>query len=458
MIGRVRRLSREYDMLPRGGTVLCAVSGGADSVCMLHLLTGLSEEMGFSVHCAHFNHKLRGAEADRDEAFVRAWCAGRGIPLSVGSADVAALAAQRGRGIEETARAARYEFLERTALETGAVRIATAHTADDNAETVLLHLVRGSGLQGLGGIPPRRGSVVRPLLEVTRRQVEDYCALHGLAYVEDSTNADQTYTRNYLRHRVIPLLEQINPRAVEHMAAAAGKARADHEYLNDLAEEIVSRAYMTAAGLEIEVRELTGQPEPVALRTVRRLMEQAGGGANCTQAHLESVLELCRGKRASGRADLPRLTVRREYDRLVFAHSNAREERANEGIPFREGETEYGSTGWTVSCRRVICPADHEKRAEAYYLSCEKVSGGPVLRPRRPGDHIKLPGRGTKSLKKLMIEEKVPLSRRNCVPVLADEAAVLAVAGFGPDAAVLAAPGEEAFEIIFRKRERNELL
>ena len=451
MIRKLRALSAEYDMLPDGTLVLCAVSGGADSMCLLHLLHTLAPEGGFSLWAAHFNHKLRGAESDRDEEFVRAWCAEWGIPLAVGSGDVQTQAARTGRGIEETARALRYAFLERTAQELGAARIATAHTADDNAETLLFHLVRGSGLQGLTGIPPRRGNVVRPLLTATRAEVEKYCTAHGVAYVEDSTNADENYTRNFLRRRLMPLLEQVNPRAAEHMSAAADRLRADNDCLNALAAQVAAQGNMAPDGLVIEAGLLAQLPDPVAIRAVRQLTEQAGGGKNCTAAHLDALLRLCRSGDPSGRVDLPGLTARRVYGELVL---KAAEEPVSPPppTPVREdGWTVYGDTGWSVTCRQTVCPEKSFKNPDTFYLSRAKIKGALILRPRQTGDAIKLPGRSHKTLKKLFIDEKIPLVRRALLPVLADDTGVLAAASFGPDVSRLAQPGEEAFEIVLKK-------
>jgi tRNA(Ile)-lysidine synthase len=446
-------LSGEYGMLPPGELVLCAVSGGADSMALLHILKTLSGELGFTLRAAHFNHHLRRAESDRDEAFVRERCQDWGVPLTCGGGDVARAARQSGRGIEETARALRYAFLEETADALGATRIATAHSADDNAETLLLHLVRGSGLAGLTGIPPRRGRIVRPLLTTTRREIETYCAQEKIPYVQDSTNADETYTRNFLRLRVLPLLKEINPRAVEHLSAAAGLLRADNDYLNAQARRVADQARERGGELVIEAETLARQPDPVASRAAFLLLERSGGGKNRAAAHSGAILDLCRGRegKPSAQVDLPGVTVCREYDLLVLTP-------AGEGptipasVPVRPGERAVWG-GWRVTCREAVCPEESAPAPFRFYLSPERLQGELTLRSRLTGDALKLPGRGTKALKKLYIEEKVPARRRCALPVLADGAGVAAAIPFGPHEAKLARPGERALEIIIEKEE-----
>lgn len=448
---KLRALCRQYDMLPTGAVILCAVSGGADSMCLLHLLDTMSSERGFSLRAAHFNHNLRGDESLRDEAFVRTWCRERDIPFTCGSEDVAAEAVRTGRGIEETARSLRYAFLERTAKELGAVRIATAHTANDNAETMLLHLVRGSGLQGLTGIPPRRGNVVRPLLTATRAEVEEYCARHGVRYIEDSTNGDERYTRNFLRRRVMPLLEQVNPRVTETLSAAADRLRVDNDYLAARAAKAANQSRVTPDGLAIKGEVLADLPDAIAGRVVRQLMEKAGGGANCTAAHINALLALSHGTDPSARVDLPGLTARRMYGELVLTPGKELPEPPRPA-PVQLGERiVYGETGWSVTCRQAVCPETSSKKPDTFFFSCDKIKGALILRPRQTGDIIKLPGRGTKTVKKLLIDEKIPLVHRELLPVLADDAGVLAVASFGPDVSRLAQPGEASLAITFEK-------
>lgn len=234
---------RRYDMLRPGERVLVALSGGADSVSLLLVLQAL----GYEVRAFHLNHCLRGAESDRDEAFCRALCAERGVPLHVGRCDIAALS--QGKAVEETARRERYRLLERAAEGD---KVATAHTADDNLETVLFHLVRGSGAKGVSGIPPVRGAVIRPLLFAERREIEAFLRENGQDYVTDSSNLSDDYTRNRLRHSVLPVLRGINEQAAQAALRLGEQLRQDEACLGGQAErclQIALRAdgaYLTA--------------------------------------------------------------------------------------------------------------------------------------------------------------------------------------------------------------------
>ena len=227
---------QRFDLLPRYELLLAAASGGMDSMCLLDFLY----ENGYRVCAAHYNHQLRGQEADMDEDLVRAWCAARRIPLCVGTGDVAAYAGENGLTIEEAARKLRYDFLNTVAGQTGAARIVTAHHANDNAETVLFHLARGTGMAGLAGIAPKNGRLVRPFLCLTREELAAYAKEHHVPYRTDATNADTALTRNFIRAEVVPKLCRVNAQAVEHISETALRLRQEDEYLDSLAA-----AYLT---------------------------------------------------------------------------------------------------------------------------------------------------------------------------------------------------------------------
>ena len=229
MLNKLWDFNRKYGLIQPGDTVVCAVSGGADSMALLWAMYLLKEEWQLRLSAAHFNHCLREEESDRDEAFVRAFCHGYRIPLQTGSARVI----PGKKGLEAAAREARYAF-----LNTLPGKIATAHTADDNAETVLLHLVRGTGLKGLGGIAPANGRIIRPMLNVTRADVEAFLAEYRIPHVEDSSNGSDAFLRNRLRHEVMPLLRQENPRISRNLSAMALRLRLDEQALADAAARV----------------------------------------------------------------------------------------------------------------------------------------------------------------------------------------------------------------------------
>lgn len=460
MLPAVRSLAEEYDMLPAGGTVLCAVSGGVDSMCLLHMLWTEQDAGGWQVAAAHYNHQLRGAESDRDAAFVQSWCRERDIPCYLGTGDIAAAARQTGQGIEETARRLRYAFLAETAERIGAARVATAHNADDNGETLLLHLVRGSGLQGLTGIPPRRGGLIRPLLTTTRADIERYLSEHGVPHVEDSTNTDTAYSRNFLRHEVMPRLRQLNPSLTAALSSAAQSLRADNDYLNAQAAMAAAAARWAGEDVVIRARVLADLPAALALRVVQKLVDQMGSGTVLSRVHREGVLQLARSGDPAGRLDLPGgLTAQRVYEDLLLTTGRDPLPPLAERLLPLPGQVVLEEIGATLSAEADFAQTSH--LPDTFYLSCEKIGGKLTIRSRRVGDTLALAGReGSKTLKKWFIEEKIPRRVRERVPVLDVGGAVAAVAGLGPDRAFLAQPGEPAWKITLRSgcESRNENL
>ena len=458
----MNRLIDEYDMLPPGCTVVCAVSGGADSICLLHRLNQLRAIRPFTLVAAHYNHHLRGAESDRDEAFVKRWvedwcgpdpAAGQpplpAVRLITGGGDVSGEAKRLGLGLEETARRMRYAFLEEAARAVGADRIATAHTADDNAETVLLHLIRGSGLQGLTGIRPRQGRLVRPLLTTTRREIEDYLELYHIPHVEDSTNQDDAYTRNQVRHQVIPLLDEINPWFVPRMADTIRYLRSDNDYLSAQAAAVARWARPAGdGGLSISAALLASQPDPIAVRIVSCLLGRLGE-FQFRAAHLTAVVALSRSPAPSGAVSLPHsLTARRVYGELILVRG------ARRSPPFAPvslsvpGEAVLPSIGWTIACRRAEAPEQPPDTPDHFFLNPSRLTGPLVIRPRLTGDTITLPRRRAKTVKKLLIDAKVPRWDRDRLPLLADASGPLWLAGFGPDQGRLSSSGAPALEVI----------
>ena len=462
MTDPMEQLIREHRLIPPGSTVLCAVSGGADSVYLLHRLYTLRRELDFTLAAAHFDHRLRGEESTQDaqfvEEFVRLCCPaerlytpqgpGRelpGVKLITGGGDVAGEAARLRQGLEETARQMRYAFLQQAAEQAGAGLIATAHNASDNAETVLLHLGRGSGLRGLAGMPPRRGNLIRPLLTTSREEIEGYLRYRGLPWREDVTNRDDAYARNRLRHQVLPVLEDLFPGFLTRMVQTCEHLRQDEDYLSALAREAIQAARREGEELVLPAAALADRPQSVAIRGARMLIgSMRAGNDNCAAPHLEGLVRLCRGSDPSARLDLPGgLTARRRYGDLVLSR------RAPTPLSPRAlnlaGETRAGD--WIVKCTPGTYQGEGQSPLDCWLA--QDRAPMPTLRPRRTGDVLAPPGRHSKSVKKWMIEAKIPACCRDGVPVVDADGTAAAVALLGPHREFVPQKGQLSWHITF---------
>lgn len=413
----LRSWMERWAMLPpAGGTLLVAVSGGRDSVCLLHYLATLQRD--FTVAAAHLDHGQRPT-AGRDVAFVRSLCQKLEIPCYVERADVPALARQWGVGLEEAGRRARYDFFLRTAETIGAQRIATAHHADDQAETVLLNLLRGTGPQGLAGIPPVRGNIVRPLLQTTRREIEAYLREHDLSWVEDETNQDEGLKRNLLRRQLMPQLEQLHGGAAANICRAAELLRQEDAYLDQLAA-----AYLPSEGTVAERSRLLSAPPVLRLRAMRLLAERLPvGKKDFTAAHYRAMSSLLE---SGGVLELPgraRALCRGDTLRLETAPPGP------EAQPLHPGENSWGEY-------RLILSEAPVPEGEHLYL--RSGAGALSVRPYRASDRLELPdSRGSRSVKRLLTERGFPPERRSRVPVLCADDVPAAVWGVGVDKAFL---------------------
>ena len=405
MENKVLAFLRRYDMVKPGERIICAVSGGADSIALLWCMWMLREKLDITVEAAHFNHHLRGAESDRDEQFVRQFCDFHDIPLHVGSGAVV----PGKKGLEAAARDARYAYLR----SLGGT-VATAHTADDNAETVLLHLIRGSGLRGLGGITPKSEGLIRPMLDVTRDEVEGYLAENWISHVEDSSNSGDAFLRNRIRHSVMPLLKQENPSLALNLSAMACRLRQDEDCLASL-----------ASALDATDVAAMRNAHPALRRRALDALLKANGMPEPNASHIAQAEALVFSDKPSAFARFPGgLILRRSYDRLTAC----REEAALEPVTLNPGESVALSTGITVRCE----PADGGENTPCSF--CVRAEGPITVRPRQAGDAITLSG-GTKRLKKLFIDRKIPAHERPLIPVAADSRGVLGICGIGANLA-----------------------
>ena len=400
MLNKLLKFIREQEMIRPGDRVVCAVSGGADSVALLFALYLLKEKLEITLEAAHFNHHLRGEESDRDEAFVAELCDRYDIPLHRGGGQVV----PGKKGLEAAARDARYAFLRSLSG-----KIATAHTADDNAETVLMHLIRGTGLKGLGGITPIHGKVIRPMLKATRQDVEAFLEEWCLSHIEDSSNETDAFLRNRVRHHVMPLLAKENPKIAENLSQMALRLRLDEEFLS-------AQANSTALP---GVESLKNMPKALRNRALENFLKE-NGVKEPEDSHIALAESLVFSDRPSARASFPGgITLARNYDRLEVLNG---ERELEEVILPCPGEVLL--PGLRVSC----VPAEESiNTPDAFTVS---AVGTIRVRCRKSGDSIRMSG-GSKSLKKLFIDRKIPAARRQQIPVVCDDAGILGVYTIG---------------------------
>ena len=412
--------SAESALLAAGASgcsaILVGLSGGADSAALITVLCRLSEKYGYKVYAAHVNHCLRGDAADRDEDFSRQLAERLGAGFFSLRADVAKLAEERGISEEEAGRNVRYSFFDKIADENGIELIATAHHRNDNAETILMNFMRGSGVSGLSGIPYRRGRIIRPLLGVTRAEIERFCAENGIEYVTDATNFEECCTRNRIRGTLIPYIEKtFNPSFVETVTSNAEIIRSEDDYMHSETD----RYYRELVhGHAVGINELTALHPAIRLRLIRRMIGEVRGTSDISAEAAEAAEAIAReGRTGSGIDIYGRVRAYVSYGKLVI------ERRKEETPPFSYrlmvGESRYiPELGATVHAET----ADRRDDTGEFFSDPDRNDPRDAeleIRSRRPGDRFVPWGMdGTKKLKDFMIDEKIPRDERSSIGIL----------------------------------------
>ncbi len=437
-----------------GEQIVVAVSGGADSMVLLDALLHADRPIYLTV--AHLNHQLRGAESDRDEAFVRAYCEKNHLPFVCERKEIGVLAKKRGISVELCGRQERYAF-----FDTLTGRIATAHTLSDRVETMLFHLARGTGPAGLFPIPQQRGRIVRPLLSFTRADIEAYCAAYQIAFCEDATNREDAYTRNRIRHQIVPVLREINPQAERHMLHTMQLLSEDEAFLQECAKRAYRSVYQpkqedAVFGQEQEscllVQEAAFLPPSVRRRVLCRFLNEFG--ITPTGEMLERMLQLL--ARGEGRQSLPNGFTAAIRRRRLYLDRPARKEKISAFLPDLPRFCAHGFA--FVRCGGAECDQIINNAGDRFILAVDydKISGDVFLRSKEPQDALCLFKRPRKTLKSLMQEAGLSPAQRSRCLVLADEEGSFWADGFGADRRVLPGQDTKRYLLIFRANARED--
>ena len=411
---RFREFSRTNGLYGEKDTIVVAVSGGVDSMVLLDLFV---KERGLNVVAGHFNHGLRGEESDADETFVAERARSYGIPFHAGRGDTGAEAARRGVGIQEAARDLRYDFLIRLRASTGATRIATAHHADDNAETILLHLFRGTGVQGMSGIPVARDGIIRPLLFARREEIEEYSRIEKIPFRTDSSNAKDGYTRNAVRHHVLPLLKElVSPSVVENINRSGDNFRTLAAYLQEETTRVLTECTTgrSGGGLRLSVNGLLARPLLLRQHAVLAAIEDVAG-ARPASDRVNAVLGLLEKEPGTLVTITGGTEAARDRDEIVI---RPHEEAGGFSLSVEAGK-EYAAEGFRFASEIVGARGEPAGRHTEYADAERTGVRGLTLRSWREGDSFTPLGMsGRKKLSDFFVDEKVPVDRKNRIPIL----------------------------------------
>ena len=481
MLKKVMDFCEEHGLLAHGSSIVVAVSGGVDSMALLVLLLRLRDRLALSVHVAHFEHGIRGAASCEDAQHVAAFCRARGIACTIEAADVPRYARERKLSLETAARELRYAFLRRVKASVGAEAIAVAHHADDQAETVLLHLLRGAGLHGLVGMKPRTGDVVRPLLGCRKAELAGYCAALGVEVRHDATNDVPKARRNFLRLEIMPrLAAQVNAAVGASLVRLAEAARADDALLDALAHEAFSRVRLAEGTPEsaakagrLSISRTAFRAEPLSLQ--RRIVRLAahmfvGEAHDWGWRHVEQVRRMMTEKQGGLSWDLPgSVQFSLDGDRGVFCVSSrrcshekrgekeraapsctaapgAQESEAAPVVPLRvPGVTHLPALGVSLVASFVQTRSLTDGRTEIY-ASADALANA-VCRTRRPGDFVRF-SQGTKKIKAFFIDEHVPRSERDRVPLVACDGGIVWAVGVRRFSPAMVEEGEPIVRLV----------
>lgn len=438
-IKKVRRTISRHQMLNPGDLCIVAVSGGADSVCLLDILYELKAALGIKLVVAHFDHGLREGEDDAETRFVQDLASSMNLPFE--SEKATSLMDGASGSVEEKARDARYIFMESLREALSAQKIAMGHHLNDQAETVLMRLLRGSGPSGLAGIPPfREKTIIRPLIDTKKEEIESYLKARDLAYVVDSSNLQTDYLRNKIRLELLPSLLEYQPRLIEHLGRLADILRNENTYMEGRAEDWVMReADLGATGeVSIPISPFLGLPHPLRNRVTRQILRRVGKGLRKIDSHhIESVAELGKNNNPHGSLNLPNgLMVKRSYDSMVFRIGDEQESKGFHYLLDGAGTYYIEEIGKTIGLVELEPNRDLNMEGDKSqaYLDAEKLHFPLIIRNFKPGDRVVPLGMtGHKKIKDFFIDLKIPVESRALIPLLVSDDKPVWICGYRID-------------------------
>jgi tRNA(Ile)-lysidine synthase len=444
VLKRMADTINRHDMLVPGDRVLVGVSGGADSVALLHLMLAMKPVLDLELAVAHLNHGLRAKASDQDARFVEKLADKLGLQCYC---DKIALDTRKG-SIEERARSARYAYFNRLLTQHDFTKLALGHQADDNAEATLLHILRGSGIRGLSGIPPKRDKIIRPLIEVRRADITAYLSVHRISYVEDASNTDLRFRRNRIRHQLIPLLQDhYNPNITAALNRMAGLCRDEQNWLNSILQPQLEKARIASEPARLELRAdiLIKLPHAVQRRLIRMAMRKWMGNLRRLGVdHIEAVIELLHRNDTGCRLSLPqKVTVERTMDGLQFVNDSTMLEnrvlqapKFQYSVPYPKDEVltihipEADSYLNLSTESASSSDMNRMSRGNTVWFDLDMLSFPLIVRSVEPGDRLAPFGMpGTQKVKKVLIDRKIPRNQRGCIPIVAQGDTILWIAG-----------------------------
>lgn len=416
MYRQVQLNIQKHALIPPNARVLVAVSGGADSMCLLHILQALTKEFPLYLCVCHVHHNLRGNEAEQDARQVEHYCKAYGLDFKLVRVDVPSLVASSGMSVEQAARTLRYQALRSVAAEYDCGCIATAHNRNDQAETFLINMLRGAALDGLSGMLPKQGDIIRPLLNIDRADIEHYCQGQQLMFCQDSTNTDCAYLRNDIRHHLLPYLKRYNSNITATIARNMDNLAQDSLCLKELAEQAAADLLQyTARGIRIDIERLGLLHKALQVRVLKTAFAKLRGDLQSIgDANIKAVLNLMTAPNGK-KAVLSGLQIVKSYGNLLLTTGESESAQAIEPVLItKPGRYVFGEYRFKINY-----PED--RKNDRYAISIPYSSDKPgslVIRSRRSGDCFKLENGGRKTIKKLLIDEKIPVEKRVQIPLV----------------------------------------